>query len=278
MNHETWKIPAEHRRSGLLQTLDDLRFTLALFFRYLVGPFLPSPRALVEGSDPSRPPVIIVPGFICRPANYLPMQRAFHAAGYACHIMDLGYQVGCIYRKAKLLSEYITAIGANEVYVVAHSMGGLVLATSLHQGERRVRHAWTLGTPLWGTNIVHVVYGVAILVLLGNLDTGWGWYLVAAVFFMSTALRQMLPDSDLITFVSAKYGEMQNVTSVFCTMDTIVFSNPLKEPGSSSRFGRESDVLFPEAGHNNIAMGDNAIRAMVQAVNAEQARPVLSAA
>ena len=64
------------------------------------------------------------------------------------------------------------------------------------------------------------------------------------------------------------FDQMQAITSVFCAMDAIVFSNPFKEPGSSSRFRRESDVLFPEAGHNNVAMGDNAIRAIVEAIEA----------
>lgn len=66
---------------------------------------------------------------------------------------------------------------------------------------------------------------------------------------------------------------MTQVTSVFCALDLIAFHNPLKEPGTASRFGRETDVLFPEAGHNNLAMGDNAVRAMVDALNPAPSLP-----
>ncbi len=269
MNHATWEIPAEHQRSRATQALDDLRFTLVLFWRYLIGPFVRSPAPLTEGADPDKAPVIIVPGFICRPAIYRRLQQAIHAAGFPCHVMDLGYQVSSVYRKAQRISEYITRIDAKEVYAVSHSMGGLILATCVYQGEKRIRHGWTLGAPLWGTNIVYIVYALALLALLTLLGEGFGWALLFALIFLSAGLRQMVPGSDLLNFISSRYDEMQNLTSVFCAMDTIVFSNPLKEPGSSSRFGRESDVLFPEAGHNNIAMGDNAIRAIVAALEAQ---------
>jgi pimeloyl-ACP methyl ester carboxylesterase len=266
MNYQIWEVPPERRRTRVQQTLDDLRFTAILFWHYLIGPFVGAPSPLTENARPGRIPVIIVPGFICRPALYRGLQRALHAAGYPCHIMNLGYQVHSVHRKAQLISEYITRIGAKEVFAVGHSMGGLILVTAIYQGENRIRHAWTLGSPLKGTNLVWVVYALAIYMLWGMFGSGVGWALLFAVVFLSAGLRQMVPGSDLLRFVSSRYDQMQNVTSVFCAMDAVVFSNPLKEPGSSSRFGRETDVLFPEAGHNNIAMGDNAIRAIVEAV------------
>lgn len=268
MNHQTWIIPAERQRSKAAQSLQDLWFTLVLFWRYFIGPFVSAPPPMIAGTDPGKIAVVIVPGFICRPAIYRRLQAAIHATGHPCHILDLGYQVSSVYRKGQRLSDYITRIGAQEVYVIAHSMGGIILTTCLYQGEKRIRHGWTLGAPIWGTNIVYGVYGIALLVLLLNIGSGLGWYLLFGAFFFSAGLRQMVPGSDLLSFVSQRYDQMQNVTSVFCAMDTVVFSSLLKEPGSSSRFGRETDVLFPEAGHNNIAMGDNAIRAITAAVEA----------
>ncbi len=269
MQHETWEIPAEQQRPVKAQNLDDLKFTLYLWWCYMIGPFVKPPVPLLEGSDPKKIPVIIVPGFICRPAIYTLMQKAIHAAGYPCHILAMGYQISNVYEKGRKLSEYITQIGAKEVYVVAHSMGGLIVTSCLYAGEKRIRHAWTLGAPIWGTNVVFVVYGLVLLILACNLSDGWGLYLLFAGFFLSPALRQMIPSSDFLRFTSAKYDEMQNVTSVFCSMDTIVFHNLRDEPGSSSRFRRESDVLFPEAGHNNIAMGQNGVDCLVRALEAK---------
>jgi pimeloyl-ACP methyl ester carboxylesterase len=270
MEYRTWEIPAERQRSRGEQTLDDLRFTLVLFWRYLTGPFVAPPSPLTAGAAAGKLPVVIIPGFICRPAIYLRLQAALHAAGVPCYIRDLGYHVSSVHRKAQQVSRVIDEIGAKQVYAIGHSMGGLILATSLYLGETRVRHGWTLGAPLMGTNIVYVVYALVLLGVLGQVGSGLGLGLVLAVVFLSAGLRQMVPGSDLLRFVSRRYDEMQNLTSVFCAMDTIVFANPLNEPGSSSRFGRPTDVLFPEAGHNNIAMGDNAIRAIVDAVEAQQ--------
>ncbi len=264
--HETWEIPAERQRSVDIQNLDDLQFTIYLWWCYMIGPFMRPPAALTYNTDPDKIPVVIVPGFICRPAIYTRMQQAIHAAGFACHILPLGYQVSSIYEKGRKLSAYIDQLGAKEVYLVAHSMGGLIVTTCLYQGETRVRHAWTLGAPLWGTNVVWVVYGLVTLILAWNLSGGWGWYLLFAAFFLSPALRQMKPGSDFLRFTTQKYDEMRHVTSVFCQMDTIVFKNLKEEPGSSSRFGRPTDVLFPENGHNNIAMGENGIDCMVRAL------------
>lgn len=269
MNHQTWQIPAERRRPGAVQALVDLWFTLVLFWHFLTGPFVKAPPPLTEGTKASTPPVIIVPGFICRPAIYRRLQAAIHQAGFPCHILDLSFQVGSIYNKALHLSRYLTELGAPEVYVIGHSMGGLIVTTCVHQGEMRIRHGWTLAAPLWGTNIIYGLYGVGAFALAVNLSTRVGWDLLLAAVFLVPALHQMLPGSDLLKFVSGRYLEMTRLTSVFCAFDLIAFRNPLDEPGSATRFGRESDVLFPEAGHNNIAMGANAIGAMVAALEAQ---------
>lgn len=277
MEHQTWTLPPADQRSRGAQALDDLKFTLILWWRYLIGPFVKPPAPLLaESAD--KLPVIIVPGFICRPAIYTRMQATLHAAGYPVYILDLGYQVSSIYRKGRRLSDLISEIGAPQVHVVAHSMGGLILLSALYQGEARIRHGWTLGAPIHGTNIVYAVYGLALAIILSNLDGGLSWYLAVAALFLSAGLRQMLPGSDLITFLSERYGQMRNVTAVFCQQDLIVFGNPLKEPGSSSRFGRPDDVLFPEVGHNNIAMGDNAIRCLCAAIQEFDAAPAAARA
>ena len=150
-------------------------------------------------------------------------------------------------------------------------MGGLILTSSIVQGESRIKHGWTLGAPIWGTNVVWVVYGLAALIIACNLGSGWNWALIMLAFFLSPGLRQMMPGSDFIEFSSKDYPKMKNITSVFCQMDTIVFQALWKEPGSSSRFNRPDDVLFPESGHNNIAMGENAINCLVNAINEKDA-------
>ncbi len=269
MPHKTWEIPAEKQRSKGAQNLDDLKFSLKLWASYVTGPFRKPPPPLT--TDATKLPVVIVPGFICRPFIYKKMQAAIHAAGHPCHILSLGYQVSNLLGKGRKLSAYLDEHNIDEAYVVAHSMGGLILTSALVQEEKRIRHGWTLGAPLWGTNIVWVVYALVAIIVALNMGSGWNWALVLLAFFMSPGLRQMAPGSDYLEFTSKQYDEMQHITSVFCQFDGIVFSSPKAEPGSTSRFRRESDVLFPEAGHNNIAMGDNAIECLVGAISAKDA-------
>ena len=267
MEHQTWEIPPEKQRSKGQQNWADLKFSLSLWIQYLTGPFRTPPPPLTAGAD--KRPVVIVPGFICRPSIYKKMQAAIHAAGHPCHIISLGYQVSNLLGKGRKFSAYFDQHKIDDAYVVAHSMGGLIVSSALVQGETRVRHGWTLGAPIWGTNIVWVVYAVVALSVAMNVGSGWNWALVLLAFFLSPGLRQMAPGSDFLEFTSKHYDEMDNITSVFCQFDTIVFSSLKKEPGSSSRFGRPTDVLFPEAGHNNIAMGDNAIEALVKAIESK---------
>ena len=266
MNHQTWEIPQERRRGQFAQTLAELRHSLLLLWHYLIGPFWPAPRPLTDGAKSGAPVVVIVPGFICRPALYVDLQRAIHAAGYPCHILDLGFQLGSIEPKGRELSDYLTRIGAKEALVIGHSMGGLILASCLVQGETRVRAGWLLGAPVFGTTIIYAVYGLAALAVLDHWQAGFSAWLAAAAVFFVPALRQMLPRSRFIAGLAARYPQMTQLTSVFCQLDLIAFHNPLNEPGTASRFGRETDVLFPEAGHNNLAMGDNAIAAVVAAL------------
>ena len=183
MKHQTWEIPAEKQRSKSEQTMGDLKFTLRLFGEYLIGPFKPALPPLTTVADSDKPPVIIVPGFICRPAIYAEMQRKIHAAGYPCHVLSLGYQVSSVRRKGTKLSEYLTENGIDEAYVVAHSMGGLIVTASILQGETRIKHGWTLGSPLFGANIVWILWAIAALVFVCNQSSGWHWGLLLMAFF-----------------------------------------------------------------------------------------------
>lgn len=265
MNHLTWDIPAERQRSRGAQALDDLWFTLVLIWEWLVGPFKRAPAPLTDNVRAGALPVIIVPGFICRPSIYRSLQVAIHATGHPAHVLNLGFQLGSIEGKARELSAYIDRIGADEVIVVGHSMGGLILSRSLQLGEKRVKRSLTLGTPLTGTHAVYGVYALVLWGLVSSFQASGAWPLWALVFAIP-ALWQMRPGSTFLKGLGEIYPKLTNTTSVFCAQDLVAFHNPLEEPGTATRFGRESDVLFPEAGHNNLVMGKNACAAIARAV------------
>jgi pimeloyl-ACP methyl ester carboxylesterase len=66
---------------------------------------------------------------------------------------------------AGLLAKYLAKIGAPEVDIVAHSMGGLVTSIMIHESGARVHKVLFLGTPFLGSMNV-----------FGMLSNGWGGF------------------------------------------------------------------------------------------------------
>lgn len=232
------------------------------------GPLVPPAPALREGD---RRTVILVPGFLGRSETFVPLQRKLNEAGHPCYILPLGFQVGDILKKGRELTDLLNRHDLDDVYVVAHSMGGLVSIAAILQGETRIRHLWCLGSPLFGTVNVPLLYGLAAIILLLGIPTGYGWWMLAAGIYLLPCLRQLSRESVLLRWFRRHYDDLQNVTSVFATFDEIVLSSPVHEPGSTSRFGRSTDAYFPEIGHNNLVQGEAAMQAVVNAVGSREA-------
>ncbi len=103
-----------------------------------------------------RPGVLLVHGFVCNRGLWNPWLRRLHAADVPVVAVNLEPVFGSI-------DEYVGTIEAavrslerctgRPPLIVAHSMGGLAVRRwwAEHDGDRRVHHAITLGTPHHGT-------------------------------------------------------------------------------------------------------------------------------
>jgi len=121
--------------------------------------FLPFDRYWM-GSDKlsgtHRLPVLLVHGYLCNRACWVRIARVLQRAGWPVATVNLEPPTASIEHFAEQLdrrvSEVLEETGAEQLILVAHSMGGLVARCYLARyGESSVRALITLGTPHHGT-------------------------------------------------------------------------------------------------------------------------------
>lgn len=266
MQHQTYQIQEDRQKPLARQILDEVLHNLWYLWWFIRGAFVRPVAPLTAGD---KTPVVIVPGFLGRSESFIRAQQAINQAGHPCYILPLGFQVGNAVPKSRELSKMLCSENLQDCYVLAHSYGGLITAGCLIEGEPRIRKAWLLGAPLMGTIVTGLAYGLALFFFLWGLHGENHWAALWLLVFLCPSLRQMTPKSDLLQLFERQYPKLCQCVSVFAAYDQTVHGLK-KEPGSTSRFGRPDDILFPEVGHNNLIMGDNAIEFLVQQLAEEE--------
>src|SRR2546422_1838608 len=105
-----------------------------------------------------RRPVVLLHGYLQHSANFLWLARRLRRDGWV-HLYEVGHVPlgGDIERSGARLAGVIERLrrdtGADEVDIVAHSMGGLVARACLCAGATGIRRIITLGTPHQGTEV-----------------------------------------------------------------------------------------------------------------------------
>ncbi|MEV0112212.1 alpha/beta fold hydrolase [Streptomyces sp. NPDC050844] len=121
----------------------------------------PSPPEAPRLPTESRPPVVLLHGFIDNRSVFVLLRRSLAQHGRQ-HVESLNYSpLTCDIRTAaELLGRHIEEIcertGHDRVDIVGHSLGGLIARYYAQRlgGDRRVRTLVTLGTPHSGTRVV----------------------------------------------------------------------------------------------------------------------------
>lgn len=145
------------------------------------------------------------------------------------------------------------------VYVVAHSMGGLITVRSMMKGEARIRKAITLGTPYRGTYLIYGGYclSLAIAYAIWTSLAPLLSVVYLALFVYIPSLWQMMPKSTFLTEVLTFLGQTDRVQCVYALCDQVVIHN-WRSLWAPTRLHRETDVCIPEWGHMNLFMGPTA--------------------
>jgi len=187
-------------------------------------------------------PVLMIHGYGCNRAVWLPMQKHVAAAGHPVDAIDLMPLLGDIDDYARDIAaavERLTRMHGRAPVLLCHSMGGLAARALLRQSEPcLVAHVITLGTPHRGTAMAR---------------TGRG-HNVRQMAWASPWLRQLA--------ASETPAVRASITSIFSWHDSIV------GPSGASWLEGARHVPFAGVGHVSL-LCDARVR---DAVLAELAR------
>ncbi|PKA05629.1 esterase/lipase family protein, partial [Leptospira ellisii] len=207
-------------RNPFLQILAEKWYTILYIWHVIIGIF----TQLEDSPEGDKRPVVLVSGFMGTTLSWEPMLRFLSANGHPVYVIPLGFQVGNIRTKSKILENFLIEKNIKDCYIVGHSMGGLIAAGLTYKGRDRVKKLFIAGTPVHGTYLCYL-----------------------APFFVST--WQMMPGSAFIREIVQVFEKLPNVQSVYTKKDQIIL------PSENSRLGHFDDVELPEAGHLNLFMG-----------------------
>ncbi|MFM2087297.1 MAG: hypothetical protein RLZZ237_2166 [Pseudomonadota bacterium] len=109
-------------------------------------------------------PVLLIHGYVCNRGYWTQLSRRLAQAGIAHDAVDLepiGAGIDDFLPQVHgAVQALCTRSGAQQVIIVAHSMGGLVARAYLRQyGEQRIAHVITVGTPHHGTALANLGLG-----------------------------------------------------------------------------------------------------------------------
>ena len=228
----------------------------------------------------SKRPVLLVPGWCGRTRSFRKMAERLAAEGYPVYPVPLGSQLGCIDRKASLLSKFLDLHGLEDVYVVAHSMGGLISVRSMMKGETRIRRLITMGTPYRGTHVIYLGYLVtlALVFALSFWLSPLAGTIYLALFMQIPSLWQMQPSSGFLSETLEYLSRVATpVQCVYAVRDQIVIHN-WRQAWSPTRLGRGDDLCLPEYGHMNLFMGPSGIELVTRLLARYEATPAAAAA
>jgi len=162
----------DHMRIEIKETfrlvLGEISFSMVLYLILTplsALPWMKNPtRKAIENHEGL--PVLMVHGFFCNAAFWMPMRRFLRKKGFGqTYSVTLDPPLfGDIEKFTQRLSKRVDEIceqtGSEKVVVVAHSMGGLVARNYIHNfgGDKHIEKLITLGTPHHGTTIADTVF------------------------------------------------------------------------------------------------------------------------
>lgn len=123
----------------------------------------------------SRETIILVHGLWVRGPVFFLHQRWLAAKGYGVRQFSYPSVSGSLRQNAGALSRFIAATGGDSIYLVGHSLGGLVVLDMLaHHPAPRLRRAVLMGSPIMGCHAALALAGVPLLhAMIGRSLKDW---------------------------------------------------------------------------------------------------------
>lgn len=224
-----------------------------LFFREFVASMASSswlmPFLSLSSSDrlPSATPVLLVHGYGCNSAYWIPMSKALTHAGIAHDGVDMEPLLADIDTYAAIIheavEEMLASTGRRRLVIVAHSMGGLAVRAYMRKhGNERIAKVITLGTPHHGT-------------VLGNFGIGTNSRQMGV---SGQHPEDMRPADWLRQLAESESPETRALfVSIYSHHDNIVV------PQTSSHLPGARNIEFGGIGHVTLAFDTQIQRAVI---------------
>ncbi len=167
--------------------------------------------------DPGARPVLLLPGVYERWQFMRPIAERLHHRGHPIHVVaTLGYNRGSVAKMASLVNDYLRGHDLRDVFIVAHSKGGLIgkYVMSDDEGHNddggRVAGMATINTPFAGS--------------------------VYARFFLLPSIRAFAPANKVLRGLAENQAVNRRIVSIYSAWDPHI-------PGGSYLPGADNIVL-----------------------------------
>lgn len=224
-----------------LEAWEMARFICTIPFSWFWQPNAPDKAS--QRSFSSAGPIVLVPGFLGRGLELLPLCRDLEQAGFEVWIVPLGFQAGQIGPKGQKLASFLESHDLTDCTLVGYSLGGWV-ALSLPEASRwRVSTLITLGVAFQGTPMAY---------LLSPLQ----------------AARQLLPGSPFLAQHPPVLGQgFATHLNFYAQADEITASHQSHVlPKPVKTLSQRQEARLPVWGHLNLVRRRQARSALVRAL------------
>jgi triacylglycerol esterase/lipase EstA (alpha/beta hydrolase family) len=194
-----------------------------------------------EGKDGGRRPIILLHGFAMNRSQWLWLGRRLARRGVGPLYGTSYFSPQSVARSARHLSRFISRVmaqeGAEQVDIIAHSLGGVVARYYIEQmgGSEHVARLVTLGSPHRGTRLGR--FGLSII----------------------PSARELVADSELLA--GLRPIEEVKYTSIWSRADAVVIP-----PDSSSVAPAGIDRVFEDLGHLTMLLSPRVVDAITEAL------------
>jgi pimeloyl-ACP methyl ester carboxylesterase len=179
--------------------------------------------------------LVLIPGFLGRGLELMPLRKVLEKQGFVVHIVPLGFQAGAIAAKGQKLADYLETHDLKNCYLLGYSLGGWVALALPERARWRVNTLITLGVAFRGTPMA---------CLLGILQ----------------AARQLIPGSGFLKHQTQPWLGFANHINIYAQIDEITASQ------ATSELAQVRQMMLPIQGHFNLVKHPLAQQVLLQTI------------
>lgn len=211
---------------------------LVMVYYYILGIFF-SLKPYTKGH---KRPIILVTGFWGRNLYWKRMKNRLVSEGYSVYPIELGFQVGNIDKKSKILEKYLEENNINDCFIIAHSMGGWITLGMSKEAKKRASKIFTISTSFRGS---YVCFTVPMFIS--------SWQQMPLSKFSYEKKKEIRED-------------LKHVKNIYAWDDEIAI------PVETCHLGNEDEVCSPEFGHMNLVMTKTGLDLIINEIKKEEAK------